>query len=34
VLHLQRIAKPDAERIERALALALADAGIMVEGGH
>jgi hypothetical protein len=34
VLHLQRIAQADAERIERDMALALADAGIMVEGGH
>lgn len=34
VLHLQRIAKTDAERIERDMALALADAGIKVEGGH
>jgi len=34
VLHLQRIAQADAERIECDMALALADAGIMVEGGH
>jgi len=34
VLHLQRIAQADAERIERDMALALADAGILVEGGH
>ena len=34
VLHLQRIAQVDAERIERDMALALADAGILVEGGH
>jgi hypothetical protein len=34
VLHLQRIAQADAVRIERDLALALADAGIIVEGGH
>jgi hypothetical protein len=34
VLHLQRISQADAVRIERDLALALADAGIMVEGGH
>ena len=34
VLHLQRIAQADAERIERDMALALADAGIIVEGGH
>lgn len=34
VLHLQRIAQADAARIERDLALALADAGLVVEGGH
>jgi hypothetical protein len=34
VLHLQHIARADAIRIERDLALALADAGIIVEGGH
>ena len=34
VLHLQHIARVDAARIERELALALADAGIIVEGGH
>jgi len=34
VLHLQHIAQAVAERIERDLAAALADAGIMVEGGH
>jgi hypothetical protein len=34
VLHLQRIAQADAARIERELAAALADAGLMVEGGH
>ena len=34
VLHLQRIAQADAARIERDLALALADAGLLVEGGH
>jgi hypothetical protein len=34
VLHLQRIARADAERIERDMALALADAGMLVEGGH
>ena len=34
VLHLQRIAQADAARIERDLASALADAGILVEGGH
>ena len=33
-LHLQRIARPEAERIEAALAAALADAGLLVEGGH
>lgn len=33
-LHLQRIARADAARIERELAAALADAGIRVEGGH
>jgi hypothetical protein len=34
VLHLQRIDQADAVRVERDLALALADAGIVVEGGH
>jgi hypothetical protein len=34
VLHLQRIARPEAKRLEGELALALADAGILVEGGH
>ena len=34
VLHLQNIAQADAVRIERELAAALADAGLMVEGGH
>jgi hypothetical protein len=34
VLHLQRIAQADAVRIERELAIALADAGLLVEGGH
>jgi hypothetical protein len=34
VLHLQHIAQADAERIERDLAIALADAGLLVEGGH
>jgi hypothetical protein len=34
VLHLQHIAQADAVRIERDLALALADAGLVVEGGH
>lgn len=33
-LHLQRIARPEAERVEAELAVALADAGIRVEGGH
>ena len=33
-LHLQRIRRKDAARIESELALALADAGIRVEGGH
>ena len=33
-LHLQRIARNDAARIEAQLAEALADAGIKVEGGH
>jgi hypothetical protein len=33
-LHLQRIARADAERIEMELAQALSDAGIHVEGGH
>jgi hypothetical protein len=34
VLHLQHIARPEAQRIEARLAAALADAGILVEGGH
>jgi hypothetical protein len=34
VLHLQHISQADAERIERELADALANAGIIVEGGH
>ena len=34
VLHLQHIAQADAVRVERALAIALADAGLLVEGGH
>ena len=34
VLHLQHISQADAGRIERELADALADAGIIVEGGH
>ena len=33
-LHLQRLARAEAERIEAALAQALADAGLLVEGGH
>jgi hypothetical protein len=33
-LHLQRIARVEAVRIEGELAAALADAGILVEGGH
>ena len=33
-LHLQRIARPEAERIEAELAVALRDAGVRVEGGH
>jgi len=34
VLHLQHIAPADAARIERNLAIALAHAGLLVEGGH
>jgi hypothetical protein len=34
VLHLQHIAQADAMRVERDLAIALADAGLLVEGGH
>ena len=34
VLHLQGIARAEALRLERALAAALADAGLLVEGGH
>ena len=34
VLHLQRIARPEAVRIEAQLADALRDAGLLVEGGH
>jgi hypothetical protein len=34
VLHLQHIAQADAVRIERELAAALSDAGLIVEGGH
>jgi hypothetical protein len=33
-LHLQRISRSDAARIEEQLAAALGDAGIKVEGGH
>ena len=33
-LHLQRIARPEALRIESQLAEALRDAGLLVEGGH
>ena len=33
-LHLQRLAHLEATRIEAALAQALADAGLLVEGGH
>jgi predicted GIY-YIG superfamily endonuclease len=33
-LHLQHIRRSEAARIETALATALADAGIRVEGGH
>lgn len=33
-LHLQRVARTDAARIEAELAEALSDAGIRVEGGH
>jgi hypothetical protein len=33
-LHLQRIARPEALRIEAGLADALRDAGLLVEGGH
>ena len=33
-LHLQRISRKEAAGIETALAEALADAGIKVEGGH
>ena len=34
VLHLQHIRRSEAQRIEAELALALADAGVAVEGGH
>jgi hypothetical protein len=33
-LHLQRIARPEATRIESELAAALGDAGLLVRGGH
>jgi len=33
-LHLQHIARGEAQRIEAALAAALGDAGLIVEGGH
>jgi hypothetical protein len=33
-LHLQRLARAEALRIEAALAEALRDAGLLVEGGH
>jgi hypothetical protein len=33
-LHLQRISRADAERIERDLAAALDAAGLLVSGGH
>ena len=33
-LHLQRIARPEAARIEADLAAALSDAGLLVQGGH
>ncbi|MGH8219298.1 MAG: hypothetical protein ACREUT_12170 [Steroidobacteraceae bacterium] len=33
-LHLQRIARPEAARIEAELAASLADAGLQVQGGH
>lgn len=33
-LHLQRIKRPEAERIEIELAQALAEAGLLVKGGH
>jgi len=33
-LHLQRLARAEAARIETQLARALADAGLLVEGGH
>jgi len=33
-LHLQRMARPEAVRVEAQLAAALADAGLLVQGGH
>ncbi|MGH8259699.1 MAG: hypothetical protein ACREUG_08410 [Steroidobacteraceae bacterium] len=33
-LHLQRIGRREAQRIERELASALSDAGLLVQGGH
>lgn len=33
-LHLQRIARPEAARVEAQLAAALGDAGLLVRGGH
>ena len=33
-LHLQRIARAEAERIEAGLAVALSEAGLLVQGGH
>jgi hypothetical protein len=33
-LHLQRIARAEAQRVEAQLASALRDAGLLVEGGH
>ena len=33
-LHLQRLARAEALRIEAGLAEALSDAGLLVEGGH
>lgn len=34
VMHLQRISRPQAVRIEADLAAALSDAGLLVQGGH
>jgi hypothetical protein len=33
-LHLQRIARAQATEIEAGLAVALSDAGLLVQGGH